>query len=417
MANGGLEYLPAFAISLAIGLLIGLERERTPTAKAGLRTFTLVALFGTLAALLSEQTGAAWVLAGGLLVVGGMMVAAYARVPDAGGDPGTTTVAAIVLCYGLGAMVWYGYHQLAVMLAIVTTVLLYFKTELHGITKSLTRRDLISFLQFAVLSLVILPLLPNQNYGPYQALNPYQIWWMVVLISGVSLAGYAALRIAGQRHGAPLMGLFGGLVSSTATTLVFSRHARGNGELVPIAAVVILLANLMVLVRLGVIAAVVSPRLLPALLPVLGGGLLAGLAGTALFWRGLRSDAVLPALELNNPTEIRTALGFGLLYAAVLFAAAWLANYAGNHGLYAVALASGLADVDPITLSSLRLFELGRLAESQVVTAITLAFVANLAFKFGLMLFIGGAALSRKIAVGMLSIAVGVGAGWAAFHI
>lgn len=399
-------------------MLIGLERERTPTAKAGLRTFTLVALFGTLAALLSEQTGAAWVLAGGLLVVGGMMVAAYAHAPpDAGGDPGTTTVAAIVLCYGLGAMVWYGYHQLAVMIAIVTTVLLYFKTELHGITRSLTRRDLISFLQFAVLSLVILPLLPNQNYGPFEALNPYRIWWMVVLISGMSLAGYAALRIVGRRHGAPLMGLFGGLVSSTAATLVFARHARGNVELVPIAAVVILLANLMVLVRLGVIAAVVSPNLLPALLPVLGGGLLAGLAGTALFWRGLHSDAALPALELNNPTELRTALGFGLLYAAVLFAAAWLADYAGNQGLYAIALASGLADVDPITLSSLRLFELGRLAESPVVTAITLAFVANLAFKFCLMLFIGGAALSRKTAAGMLSIAVGAGAGWAAFHI
>lgn len=399
-------------------MLIGLERERTPTAKAGLRTFTLVALFGTLAALLSEQTGAAWVLAGGLLVVGGMMVAAYAHAPpDAGGDPGTTTVAAIVLCYGLGAMVWYGYHQLAVMIAIVTTVLLYFKTELHGITRSLTRRDLISFLQFAVLSLVILPLLPNQNYGPYQALNPYRIWWMVVLISGMSLAGYAALRIVGRRHGAPLMGLFGGLVSSTATTLVFARHARGNVELVPIAAVVILLANLMVLIRLGVIAAVVSPNLLPALLPVLGGGLLAGLAGTALFWRDLRSDAALPAMELNNPTEIRTALSFGLLYAAVLFAAAWLADYAGNQGLYAVALASGLADVDPITLSSLRLFGLGILAESPVVAAITLALAANLAFKFGLMLFIGGTALARKTAVGMLSIAVGAGAGWAAFHI
>lgn len=399
-------------------MLIGLERERTPTAKAGLRTFTLVALFGTLAALLSEQTGAAWVLAGGLLVVGGMMVAAYAHAPpDAGGDPGTTTVAAIVLCYGLGAMVWYGYHQLAVMIAIVTTVLLYFKTELHGITRSLTRRDLISFLQFAVLSLVILPLLPNQNYGPYQALNPYRIWWMVVLISGISLAGYAALRIVGRRHGAPLLGLFGGLVSSTATTLVFARHARGNVGLVPITAVVILLANLMVLVRLGVIAAVVSPHLLPALLPVLGGGLLAGLAGTALFWRDLRSDAALPALELNNPTEIRTALGFGLLYATVLFAAAWLADYAGNQGLYAVALASGLADVDPVTLSSLRLFELGRLAESPVVTAITLAFIANLAFKFGLMLFIGGTALARKTAAGMLSIAVGAGAGWAVFYI
>lgn len=412
MTNGGLEHLPAFAISLAIGMLIGLERERTPTAKAGLRTFTLVALFGTLAALLSEQTNTAWVLAGGLLVVGGMMVAAYARAPDLGDDPGTTTVAAIALCYGLGAMVWYGYHQLAVMLAIVSTVLLYFKAELHGITKSLTRRDLISFLQFAVLSLVILPLLPDQDYGPYRALNPYQIWWMVVLISGVSLAGYAALRVAGQRYGTPLMGLLGGLVSSTATTLVFARHARANAALIPVAAVVILLANLVVLVRLGVIAAVVSPRLLPALLPVLGGGLVVGLAGTALLWRGLRGQGELPDLELNNPTEIRTALGFGLLYAAVLFAAAWLSDYAGSQGLYAVALASGLTDVDPITLSSLRLFELGKLAQNQVVTAVTLAFIANIAFKFGLMLFIGGGLLARKTAVGMLAIVLGVAAGW-----
>lgn len=412
MTNGGLEHLPAFAISLAIGMLIGLERERTPSAKAGLRTFTLVALFGTLAALLSEQTGTAWVLAGGLLVVGGMMVAAYARAPDLGDDPGTTTVAAIALCYGLGAMVWYGYHQLAVMLAIVSTVLLYFKAELHGITRSLTRRDLISFLQFAVLSLVILPLLPNQDYGPYLALNPYQIWWMVVLISGVSLAGYAALRVAGQRYGTPLMGLLGGLVSSTATTLVFARHARANAALIPIAAVVILLANLVVLVRLGVIAAVVSPRLLAVLLPVLGGGLIVGLVGTALLWRGLRSDGALPDLELNNPTEIRTALSFGLLYAAVLFAAAWLSDYAGSQGLYAVALVSGLTDVDAITLSSLRLFELGKLAQNQVVTAVTLAFIANMAFKFGLTLFIGGWRLARKTAVGMLAIVLGVAAGW-----
>lgn len=407
-----MEHLPAFAISLAIGMLIGLERERTPSAKAGLRTFTLVALFGTLAALLSEQTHTAWVLAGGLLVVGGMMVAAYARAPYLGDDPGTTTVTAIIFCYGLGAMVWYGYHQLAVMLAIVATVLLYFKTELHGITRSLTRRDLLSFLQFAVLSLVILPLLPNQDYGPYHALNPYQIWWMVVLISGVSLAGYAALRIAGQRHGIPLMGLLGGLVSSTATTLVFSRHARDNAALTPLATVVILLANLVVLVRLGVIAAVVSPRLLPALLPALGGGLIAGLLGTALLWRGLRGTNDLPDLELGNPTEIRTALGFGLLYAAVLFAAAWLSDYAGSRGLYAVALASGLTDVDPITLSSLHLFELGKLTQNHVVTAITLAFIANMVFKFSLTLFVGGQLLARKTVVGMFAMLLGVAVGW-----
>lgn len=363
-----------------------------------------------MSALLSAQTNSAWVLAGGLLVVGGMMVATYARKPDSGGDPGTTTIAAIVLCYGLGAMVWYGYHQLAIMLAVVATLLLYFKNELHRITKQLTQRDVISFLQFAVLSVVILPLLPNQNYGPYNALNPYQVWWMVVLISGVSLAGYAALRIVGQRHGTALMGLLGGLVSSTATTLIYARHSRDNAALTHIAVVVILLANLVVLVRLGVLAAVLSPGLLPALLPILGSGLVAGLVCTAIFWRG--NDAM-PELALSNPTELRTALSFGALYGVVLFAAAWLSDYAGSSGLYTVALLSGLTDVDPITLSSLRLHELGKLTQTEVVTAISIAYIANMTFKFGMIVFIGKALLIRKTAIGMGTIVLTMAASWA----
>src|SRR3990172_7844326 len=118
------------------------------------------------------------------------------------------TVAALLMCYGLGALVWFGFSTIAVMLAIVTTILLYFKAELHGITRSLTRRDLVSMLQFAVLSFIILPILPDRNFGPYGALNPHQLWLMVVLISGVSLTGYLALRAVGARHGAPLLGLF-----------------------------------------------------------------------------------------------------------------------------------------------------------------------------------------------------------------
>ncbi|MFZ5474792.1 MAG: MgtC/SapB family protein, partial [Pseudomonadota bacterium] len=169
----------AFVISLAIGLLIGLERERSPAAKAGLRTFSLVALAGTIGALLSDQTGQPWLLAAGLLVLGTMMVAAYLRGQEAE-DPGTTTIAAVVVCYGLGSMVWYGYIEIAVALAIITTVLLYFKTELRGASQRLSRKDLVSVLQFAVLSFVILPILPNENYGPYQAINPHNIWWMVV---------------------------------------------------------------------------------------------------------------------------------------------------------------------------------------------------------------------------------------------
>ena len=205
-----LEALLRYATALAIGLLMGLERERNPAARAGLRTFALTALFGAMAGHLGQEADSPWIIAAGLLLVGSMMIAAYFRQPDKAGDPGTTTVSAMLVCYGLGVLCWYGEIRLAVMLGIASTVLLYFKTELHGITQNLTRRDLISILQFAVLSLIVLPLLPNRGYGPYAALNPHQIWWMVVLISGLSLAGYAALRLVGQQRGAIVLGLLGG---------------------------------------------------------------------------------------------------------------------------------------------------------------------------------------------------------------
>ncbi|SFK70736.1 Uncharacterized membrane protein, DUF4010 family [Nitrosomonas aestuarii] len=410
LQGNALFNLPHFATSLAIGLLIGLERERSPNARAGLRTFALVALFGTLAAMLSDKTNAPWFLVGGLLIVGLMTIAAYVRIQvDSATDPGTTTVAAIVICYGLGATVWYGDTKLAVMLAIITTVLLYFKTELHGITHNLGRRDLVSILQFSVLTFIILPILPNEEFGPYQAINPHQIWMMVVLISGVSLAGYVALRLVGERHGAVLLGLLGGLVSSTAATLVYTRLSKNNQYFTQLAIVVILIANLTVLIRLAIVSAVVSSEILPQLLPVLGGGLLFGVGATFYWWHQLSQHDNIPIPEIKNPTELRTAAGFGLLYAIVLFCAAWLSDVAGSRGLYAVALVSGLTDVDAITLTSLRLFELGKLEAAETVTAISLGIMSNIAFKLGLIYFIGNALIARRCATGMLTTAGGIG--------
>ena len=180
-----LASLPRYVVALAIGLLMGLERERNPAAKAGLRTFALTALLGVLAAHLATTLGELWLIAVGLFLVGAMMIAAYLHAAQQENDPGTTTVAALMLCYGLGVMVWHEEIQLAVMLGIVSTMLLYFKPELRGWSQRMSRHDLLSVLQFAVLALIILPLVPNRNYGPYGALNPYQIWWMVVLIAGV----------------------------------------------------------------------------------------------------------------------------------------------------------------------------------------------------------------------------------------
>ena len=409
-----LASLPRYVVALAIGLLMGLERERNPAAKAGLRTFALTALLGVLTAHLAAALGEPWLIAAGLLLVGAMMIAAYLRSPQqADGDPGTTTVAALMLCYGLGVLVWHGEIQLAVMLGIAATMLLYFKPELRGISQHMSRRDLLSMLQFAVLALIILPLLPNRNYGPYGALNPYQIWWMVVLIAGVGLAGYAALRLVGQQRGAAMLGLLGGLVSSTATTLAFSRHARASSAMMPVAVIVIVLANLVVLVRLGVLAAVLAPAVLPQLLPVLIGGLAAGGLGAAYGVRRLQPQGELPPLAMANPTELRTALGFGLMYAVVLLAAAWLSDWLGTRGLYAVALVSGLTDVDAITLSSLRLHNLDTLPAEGVVNVVTLAVLANLAFKSALTLVIGGWQMARHAIAGMGAAGLGLIVAWA----
>ncbi|MHB1189027.1 MgtC/SapB family protein [Thiobacillus sp.] len=409
-----LATLPRYVVALAIGLLMGLERERNPAAKAGLRTFALTALLGVLAAHLATELGELWLIAVGLFLVGAMMIAAYLRSPpQPDGDPGTTTVAALMLCYGLGVLVWHNEIQLAVMLGIAATMLLYFKPELRGFSQRMSRHDLLSVLQFAVLALIVLPLLPNRNYGPYGVLNPHQIWWMVVLIAGVGLAGYAALRLVGQQRGAVMLGLLGGLVSSTATTLSFSRHARANREMMPVAVIVIVLANLVVLVRLSVLASVLAPGVLTQLAPVLAGGLIAGGLGAGYGVRRLQPHGELPALAMGNPTELRPALGFGLLYAVVLLAAAWLSDWLGTRGLYAVALVSGLTDVDAITLSSLRLHNLDKLSAAGVVNVITLATLANLVFKSVLTLAIGGWHMARHAIAGMGALGLGLVMAWA----
>lgn len=409
LAAEGLETLPQYLTALAIGLLIGLERERNPTAKAGLRTCALVALMGGISVTLAESFNAPAVVAVGAAAVALMMIGAYYRDREGPNeaDPGTTTSAAVIICYLLGALVLAGHARLGVILAIFVTILLYFKTELGGMVRNLERRDLLSILQFAVVAFVVLPLLPDRSFGPYTALNPRHIWLMVVLISGVSLAGYIALRLVGREHGTILLGLFGGLVSSTATTLAYSRYARGGFEFNAPASVVIVTANLVLLLRLALLAAVTAPGVLGALAPVLGVALTAGAAAFAIGWHraDIRRDLAMP--PVGNPTELRIALGFAGLYAVVLLLAAWLGDLAGSKGVYAIAVASGLTDVDAISLTSLRLYGLGNLSAIQASIAIVLAASANAVVKLAIVRVVGGGALLRHCFPAMVAMLAG----------
>jgi uncharacterized membrane protein (DUF4010 family) len=400
--------LPAFIIAGGIGLLIGLERERIPYARAGLRTCALTAMFGALTASIGETTGNAWVAAVGLLAVATMIIGAYIDDTDAR-SAGTTTVIAVLMAYGLGVLAYLGQPHLAVTLGLGTTALLYFKTEFAGMMQRFHRKDLLSVLQFGALSVVILPLLPNEGYGPYQVLNPYRIWLLVVLISGLSLAGFIALRLLGGKRSAVLLGIFGGMVSTTATTLSYSRYGRTEHS-APLATLVILVANLVLPVRLALLAAIVSPKFFVDLAgPVLGISFLVGSIVTLFVSRGIGAQGDLPDVKITNPTEMKAALSFGMLFATVLLLSAWLRDVAGDKGLYLVALAAGLADLDAINLSTLRLTAREEIASITGITAIVLALASNQGAKLVYIFTVGGRKLFLRCLIPMIATALAAG--------
>ena len=371
-----------------------------------MRTFALVALLGTLAASAGDPT---WTVPVGLAAVAAMLIVAYSREP-AHEDPGTTTVVAALVCYLLGVLAGMGEPALAGALAIGVTALLYFKPEIEGISTALKRHEQVSILQFLVVTFIVLPILPDRGYGPYAALNPRNIWLMVVLVSGIGLASYVALRAAGSRHGVLMTGILSGLLSSTAATVLYARRSRESAAMERLAFAVVPLANLVPVARIAVLAAVVAPALLANLAPLLGAALAAGLGAAVFFVRGVeRGDAPVP--ESANPAEMGTALRFGALYAIVLLAAAWLADVAGQRGLYAAALAAGTVDIDPIVLSALKLFNAGDVPERAAVAMIALAYLANVAFKLGILVW-----FNRRLAWRALwPLAATIGAGGAAF--
>jgi len=395
-----LELALTFAVSAAIGLLVGTERERKPTAKAGLRTFALIAVLGTGCALVGRMLASPWLLVAGFVVVGLTLAAAYAVDPKSvSEDAGTTTVVAALLVYVLGALNFHGERTLAVALGIGMTALLYFKSELEDVATRLTPTDIRSMLQFGAVSAVVLPLLPDRSFGPYGVLNPFHIWLMVVLISGVSLAGYVAWRLTLDRKGLLLTGLLGGVISSTATTFAYARHARNAVHTPSATLVVILLANVAKLLRVLLLAVVIAPPVLPLLLVTVLPALV--MSGPALSWHFRRASGEKGEHSdwMQNPTQLGTALLFGAFYAMVLLAAAWLSDVVGSGGLYVLSFISGLTDVDAITLSSARLADQGNISLSESVNAITLAIVANMIFKAGVSVVVGGRTVGRLVVI------------------
>lgn len=394
------------ALALGVGLLVGLQRERSGSAIAGIRTFPLISLAGAVAASLPDPVTPWAVAAGMLAIVGLAAIGNFNRAP-ADESPGVTTEAAMILMFLVGALVVYGPSSAAVAVGAATAVLLHAKPILHRFTERLGEGDVRAIMQFAVVSLIILPVAPNQPFGPFGVLNPQKIWLMVVLIVAISLAGYVAYRLLGDRRGAMLAGALGGLISSTATTASFARRTRDEPAAAPLACLAILIASTILSVRLLAVLWVAAREQWLTLAAPVGILIAVGMLCVLIVRITARGDATpLPAQE--NPTQLKSALFFAALFALVLLASAAGRHYFGDRGTYVVAFLSGLTDMDAIALSTGKLVSESSLDAITGARAILLAFVANTIFKTAMAGILGGRQLFVWL-VPFMAVQMGVG--------
>ncbi|MEJ8756156.1 MgtC/SapB family protein [Pontibacter sp. H259] len=397
-----LELFQTLAIALALGLLVGLQRQHQNARIAGIRTFPIITVLGTVCAWLAQDFGG-WILGAGALGTAAIVVVANLMQREKENpDIGQTTEAALLLMFAVGAYLVTGKTAVAVAIGGSVAVLLHLKATLHEAISKLGEKDLHAIMQFVVISLVILPVLPDKAYGPYQVLNPYNIWLMVVLIVGIGLAGYFAYKVFGSKAGTLLGGVLGGLISSTATTVSYAKRSKTDNHSqntnYNLVALVIFIATAVSLLRIIVEISVVAPATLGKVAPPLVSllVLMAILIGFGFF---IKKENAGQMPEQENPAQLKTALVFGAIYAIVILATAAAKDHFGNSGLYIVAIISGLTDVDAITLSTSRLMNNKTIDLNTGWKVIMVAALSNIAFKGALVAILGNRTLFGRVAL------------------
>jgi uncharacterized membrane protein (DUF4010 family) len=392
-----------FGAALLIGALIGLEREFVQQREeepdfAGIRTFSLMALLGAVAAFLTQQHG----ILPFVVVYGGLALliwVSYLGDIFQGRREGITTEVVALLVPLLGAMVVWNLAELAIALGVITALVLSQKPRLHAVARRMSAEDLWATLEFALIAAVVLPLLPNRTFGPLDILNPYEIWLLVVFVSGIGFLGYVLMKVLGAERGIGLTGLLGGLASSTATTLSFAGRSKKTPSLSAAFGSAIVLASTMMFPRVLVEVLVVYRPLVASLIVPVGAMLLTGWLVFAIMWRRERSAEVSDegAVELTNPLNLSTAVKFGLLFAVVLVVTKAANRFFGTTGVYVASVLTGLTDVDSITLSVLELAAEGQIVPRVATVSIILAVLTNTLAKGAMAIALGAHELRRPV--------------------
>lgn len=383
------------AICLLVGALVGIERERAQEDHhklfAGIRTFPLIALLGFLAALLGNAV-APWLL--GVFAAGfiAMVIMSYFLEARLGFHGATSEVAAIMV-FVLGVLVFHEFYIVAIATSVVLTLFLSLKAPLQQLVSHVQAEDIYATLKFAIITAIVLPVLPDATIGPLDVLNPRQIWYMVVLIAGISFFGYVMVKVLGSKRGLTLTGITGGLVSSTAVTLSFSQKSKEAPELGKTFASAIVLACSIMFPRILVEIAVVNQSLLAFIWPYLVILTISGVGASMLLLFGKHKDTN-SEVDLKNPFELRSAIKFGLVFAVIIFVSKAAQIYLGSGGVFLAAGLAGLTDVDAITLSMANLSK-SAVSESTASIAILIAVVVNTVVKAGIAFTLGSVALRR----------------------
>jgi uncharacterized membrane protein (DUF4010 family) len=408
MGLNHIEALERLGVALALGLLIGLERgwsrrEQPEGSRiAGLRTFAIISLLGAVTTLLSPQSLIPFAAA--IAVVGLLMALGYWLESARQQDISLTTNIAALLVLGLGALAGKGDFISATSTAVVVALLLGFKPELHELLRRIEREELLATLRLLLISVVLLPILPDKGFGPWQAINPYRLWWLVVLVAAVSYVGYFGIKLFGHKRGVAVGGLLGGLASSTAVAVNFSHLGRGHPQNHKLLAAGVVIASAMMFPRMLVVVAVVDLHLALSLTrPLLCASLVAFAFAGCYVWQtgGQAFDA--GQLEPRNPLSLRFALEFGILLAVIMLAARGVEVWIGNRGLYAIGAVSGLADVDAISLSLASMSNAGTTPAATAALAILAAAAVNTAVKAGLAWVICGLRMGLYVTIPLLA--------------
>ncbi|WP_217349130.1 MgtC/SapB family protein [Algoriphagus sp. A40] len=397
------DFIIRLLVAVGIGSVIGLERQYTAMKEksqgfAGIRTFVFLVLLGFVAAVFNFLFSP-WVYVAIFLGVSIMIASTYWFTASQG-DRGSTTEFSSLLAFVLGSLTLIGLIEISLMITVLTVLVLSSKFRIRTIVGMITAEEMYDFIRFVVIALLIFPFLPDQNFGPYNVLNPKEIGWVIILTSGLGLVGYILTKFLGANKGILLGGIVGGLVSSTAVTWVYAKKSKENESLSASCATAILAASSIMFIRVLIWTFIFNQTLFNRLLPAIGLVFLSAIGITLfIFFKRQNQKNTETEIPLKKPLDLKNALVFGVIYSVILLVVSYANENLGESGTLVSSAVAGFSDIDAITISISKMTGV-KLDLGIAALAILIASISNTLVKMGIGIYAGSKTLRKNLLIG-----------------